>query len=65
MAIAVIGGVITSTALTLLVVPVIFAGIERLRFGGLLARLRGRAPAVAVPLHSAIAGESPAKAANG
>jgi len=65
MAIAVIGGVITSTALTLLVVPVIFAGIERLRFGGLLAQLRGRAPAVAVPLHSAIAGESPAKAANG
>jgi len=45
--------------------PVIFAGIERLRFGGLLARLRGRAPAVAVPLHSAIAGETPAKAANG
>src|SRR5205823_8240149 len=32
MAIAVIGGVITSTALTLLVVPVIFAGVEKLSF---------------------------------
>jgi HAE1 family hydrophobic/amphiphilic exporter-1 len=30
MAIAVIGGVISSTALTLLVVPVVFAGVERL-----------------------------------
>jgi hypothetical protein len=30
MAIAVIGGVITSTFLTLLVVPVVFAGIEKL-----------------------------------
>src|SRR3989454_6741324 len=29
MAVAVIGGVITSTALTLLVVPVIFAGVEK------------------------------------
>ena len=32
MAIAVIGGVITSTFLTLLVVPVVFAGMERLGF---------------------------------
>src|SRR5205807_7930564 len=32
MAIAVIGGVITSTALTLLVVPVIFAFVEKLSF---------------------------------
>jgi hypothetical protein len=31
MAIAVIGGVITSTFLTLLVVPVVFAGMEKLR----------------------------------
>jgi multidrug efflux pump subunit AcrB len=33
MAIAVIGGVITSTALTLLVVPVVFAFVEKLSFG--------------------------------
>ena len=33
MAIAVIGGVITSTALTLLVVPVIFTFVENLKFG--------------------------------
>jgi multidrug efflux pump subunit AcrB len=46
MAIAVIGGVITSTALTLLVVPVIFAGVEKLS----LARLFRRKPApVLVP----------------
>jgi hypothetical protein len=32
MAIAVIGGVITSTFLTLLVVPVVFAAMERLGF---------------------------------
>jgi HAE1 family hydrophobic/amphiphilic exporter-1 len=32
MAIAVIGGVITSTFLTLLVVPVVFAAMERLSF---------------------------------
>ena len=38
MAIAVIGGVITSTALTLLVVPVIFAGVEKLSFAKLLRR---------------------------
>ncbi len=38
MAIAVIGGVITSTALTLLVVPVIFAGVEKLSLARLLRR---------------------------
>src|SRR5216684_372574 len=64
MAIAVIGGVITSTALTLLVVPVIFAGIEKLQPRALLSRLRGRASAPAVPLHAAVAEEIPAKAAN-
>ena len=38
MAIAVIGGVITSTALTLLVVPVIFAGVEKLSLATLFRR---------------------------
>src|SRR4029077_3804540 len=38
--IAVIGGVITSTALTLLVVPVIFAGVEKLSFARLFGRSR-------------------------
>ena len=38
MAIAVIGGVITSTALTLLVVPVIFAGVEKVSFARLFRR---------------------------
>src|SRR6267142_2942605 len=42
MAIAVIGGVITSTALTLLVVPVIFAGVEKLSFARLLRRKKDR-----------------------
>src|SRR3954471_12627029 len=40
MAIAVIGGVITSTALTLLVVPVIFAGVEKMNFTRLPGRRR-------------------------
>lgn len=59
MAIAVIGGVITSTALTLLVVPVIFAGIEKLSFSG---HGKKNPPAVAI-----IRGEVeiPAHAANG
>jgi HAE1 family hydrophobic/amphiphilic exporter-1 len=39
MAIAVIGGVITSTALTLLVVPVVFSGVERMRLASLRAFL--------------------------
>lgn len=48
MAIAVIGGVIISTLLTLWVVPVVFLWIERLRGG------RGRGPvAVAVPTEAA------------
>src|SRR5256885_12338009 len=48
MAIAVIGGVITSTALTLLVVPVIFAGVERMRLpslGAFFSKLLRRTPA--------------------
>jgi HAE1 family hydrophobic/amphiphilic exporter-1 len=40
MAVAVIGGVITSTMLTLWVVPVVFVQVERVR-----ARLRRRRPA--------------------
>lgn len=40
MAIAVIGGVVASTALTLLVVPVIFAGMENLSLVRLFGRLR-------------------------
>ncbi len=46
MAIAVIGGVITSTFLTLLVVPVVFAGLERLFSGK-----RGRTQAPPPPVH--------------
>src|SRR5258705_3553076 len=55
MAIAVIGGVITSTALTLLVVPVIFAGVEKLSFVRLLQRLRPEkaAPVSASPVEEA------------
>ena len=48
MAIAVIGGVITSTFLTLLVVPVIFAGVEQLKpswFASLFRRNRVASPA--------------------
>jgi multidrug efflux pump subunit AcrB len=44
MAIAVIGGVITSTALMLLVVPVIFAGVEKLSFARLFRRSRLQTP---------------------
>ena len=44
MAIAVIGGVIASTALTLLVVPVIFAGVEKLSFARLFRRSRRQTP---------------------
>jgi len=40
----VIGGVITSTALTLLVVPVIFAGVEKLSFARLFRRVRRDEP---------------------
>ncbi|MBS2024234.1 MAG: efflux RND transporter permease subunit, partial [Deltaproteobacteria bacterium] len=52
MAIGVIGGVITSTVLTLIVVPIIFSGFEWVSVknivglpGKLMERLRGRAPA--------------------
>ena len=55
MAIAVIGGVITSTLLTLWVVPVVFLWIERLRGG------RGRGP-VAVPAEAAEAAEAASRA---
>ncbi len=44
MAIAVIGGVITSTFLTLLVVPVVFYGFERFSLGALSRRLKGSSP---------------------
>jgi hydrophobic/amphiphilic exporter-1 (mainly G- bacteria), HAE1 family len=55
MAIAVIGGIITSTALTLLVVPGIFTLLDRAegwvgpRFARLLARRATQAPAPAAP----------------
>jgi multidrug efflux pump subunit AcrB len=55
MAIAVIGGIITSTALTLLVVPGIFTLLDRAegwvgpRFARLLARRAAQAPAPAAP----------------
>ena len=68
MAIAVIGGVITSTALTLLVVPVVFAGFEWLTLERLLAPLRRlfapKSPSApsATPIAPA---EHPAKVANG
>ena len=49
MAIAVIGGVITSTFLTLLVVPVVFAGLERLVFGRRAHRTPAPLPAAHLP----------------
>jgi hydrophobic/amphiphilic exporter-1 (mainly G- bacteria), HAE1 family len=63
MAIAVIGGVITSTALTLLVVPVIFAGVEKLSFARFFGRRRQEKPV----LVSAGAEEdaAPARVVNG
>jgi hydrophobe/amphiphile efflux-1 (HAE1) family protein len=57
MAIGVIGGVITSTFLTLLVVPVIFAGIERLGRG----RVRAQKPQL-VPVATEAEAHSPAAA---
>jgi len=46
MAVAIIGGVITSTLLTLLVIPSFYDSIEiwREKAGRLLGRLRGKAP---------------------
>jgi len=64
MAIAVIGGVITSTALTLLVVPVIFAGVERLSLAS-LRQLFSRRRDQAATAASILVPELPAKAANG
>ncbi len=61
MAIAVIGGVITSTALTLLVVPVIFAGVEKLDF----ARLLGRKRPAPVLVSADSAPEAAARVVNG
>jgi hydrophobic/amphiphilic exporter-1 (mainly G- bacteria), HAE1 family len=49
MAIAVIGGVISSTALTLIVVPIIFAGVEWLNLKNLLGLVRRQ------PRHAAAA----------
>jgi hydrophobic/amphiphilic exporter-1 (mainly G- bacteria), HAE1 family len=60
MAIAVIGGVITSTMLTLWVVPVVFVWIERIR--GFVRRGGRRRPAVA-PLDDAARETPPAAAA--
>jgi Cu/Ag efflux pump CusA len=57
MAIAVIGGVITSTFLTLLVVPVVFAGMERLRFR------RRPAPATAASMPQPAVEQGPGRAA--
>jgi HAE1 family hydrophobic/amphiphilic exporter-1 len=52
MAVAIIGGVITSTVLTLLVIPSFYDSIEiwREKFGRLVARLRGHAPAGGSPI---------------
>jgi len=50
MAIAVIGGVIASTALTLLVVPVIFAGMEKVSFACVFRR-RGTSALLRVAAH--------------
>ncbi|RJS23955.1 AcrB/AcrD/AcrF family protein [Corallococcus sp. H22C18031201] len=58
MAIAVIGGVITSTFLTLLVVPVVFAGMERVGF-----KRRGSHAAGAPPAQPSPATEHPGRAA--
>ncbi|MBM7119377.1 efflux RND transporter permease subunit [Archangium primigenium] len=51
MAIAVIGGVITSTFLTLLVVPVVFAGVEHLSLSRLFGKAAPAAPAGSAPVH--------------
>ena len=61
MAIAVIGGVITSTALTLLVVPVIFAGMEKLSF----RRLFGKKNLQPLALIEPAVATQPAQVANG
>ena len=63
MAIAVIGGVITSTALTLLVVPVVFSFFEWLSFARVLSWFGKKQPrAVLVPAGEE---ETPARVVNG
>jgi multidrug efflux pump subunit AcrB len=59
MAIAVIGGVITSTLLTLFVVPVVFLWVERLRGRG----RRGRAGAIAAVAPEEATASAPSVAA--
>jgi hydrophobe/amphiphile efflux-1 (HAE1) family protein len=59
MAIAVIGGVITSTFLTLLVVPVVFAGVERIRLSALFFWRRQPAEVSAPTLPDATEGGRP------
>jgi HAE1 family hydrophobic/amphiphilic exporter-1 len=49
MAVAVIGGVITSTMLTLWVVPVVFVWVEHLRGRGRRAARQGAGPADPAP----------------
>ena len=63
MAIAVIGGVITSTALTLLVVPVIFAGMEKLSLRRFFGKKNLQPLALIEP--GAAAAPQPAQVANG
>ncbi|WNG43664.1 efflux RND transporter permease subunit [Archangium minus] len=53
MAIAVIGGVITSTFLTLLVVPVVFAAMERLGFSKRVQKTQDELPSAPVQEHQA------------
>ncbi len=65
MAIAVIGGVITSTALTLLVVPVIFAGVEKLSLMRLFERLFRRKAQQPVLVSATPQTEAVARVVNG
>ncbi|WP_341909308.1 efflux RND transporter permease subunit [Polaromonas sp. YR568] len=64
MSIAVIGGLITSTVLSLLVVPAVFTYIDDLEqwTARLVARWRGHPPAHAVPADAVPAADGPAKA---
>ena len=64
MAIGVIGGVITSTELTLIVVPIVFSGVERLRFSSLLGLFSffKKAPGKAKELELAAGATEPGRA---